>query len=331
MRKILLLLPILIGAATPAFAEDTNPFRHLPESAPPALQYLQRSGVKLTFLGEQGGLQGYLGESATGKVQTFYLTPDGNHVVAGVLFRRGGINVTGVQIEDMKSRFESARKSMENAEEEVGNVEITDELPPPEVPRLPDASAAGFSAVSGLSIADGGQEAAGNAEAWISHLDRDKFLEDVQNVAWFSVGVDTAPVIYMVADPQCPYCHAAWGQLRPKVTAREVTLRIILIDALTGSREKAISLLSRDEPGRAWFAGEGSLNGMAIAPPPASDTEEYREATRYLNINRDFAATNGFDATPYLIYEGDDGLLRSSRGLPNDLDAFLAALPETKE
>src|SRR3546814_6411767 len=53
-------------------------------------------------------MRGYLGESPTGRMQTFYVSPDGNHVVAGLLFRNGGVNVTGVQIGEMQSRFEKA-------------------------------------------------------------------------------------------------------------------------------------------------------------------------------------------------------------------------------
>src|SRR3546814_2030494 len=53
-------------------------------------------------------MRGYLGESPTGRMQTFYVSPDGNHVVAGLMFRNGGVNVTGVQIGEIQSRFEQA-------------------------------------------------------------------------------------------------------------------------------------------------------------------------------------------------------------------------------
>ena len=57
------------------------------QALPAALEYLIESGVSLTYLGDAGGIAGYLGESPTGKIQTFYITPDGNHVIAGVLFK----------------------------------------------------------------------------------------------------------------------------------------------------------------------------------------------------------------------------------------------------
>lgn len=317
-----------------ALAQENNPLQNLPEPLPPALAYLEESGVKLTHLGSHGGMEGYLGESATGKLQTFYLTPDGEHVVAGLLFRRGGLNVTGVQIDAMKRRFEGARESMENAGDSVGELKLGDQVEVMDMPQLPDANVSGLSSTSSLvesvSQVDAGQESGASLDElqrqtidYTSSIDRDAFLNDVESVAWFSVGLDEAPILYMVADPQCPYCHAAWQQLRPKVMNGDINLRVILVDYLTGSRDKSISLLARDEPGRAWLTGEGSVQGMNVQSPPPSDSQEYLDGVSYLNINRDFAAIYEFDATPYLIYDGSDGELRSSRGIPDNLDAFL--------
>lgn len=329
MRRFLYTLPIaaILFSAT-ALAQD-NPLKRVPESLPPALKYLEQSGVKLTYLGEEGGLSGYLGENPTGKVQTFYLTPDGNHVVAGIMFRRGGINVTGVQIEDMRNRFEDASKRLDDVEGDVEDATLDapyDE--PPVLPELPDYGTDGFSSSADPGASGTDSQATGVAvpNPYLSDIEAETFLEDAASVAWFSVGVEDAPVVYMVADPQCPFCHAAWRELRPLVMERQINLRIVLIDALNGSRDKAISLLVRDEPGRAWFAGEGSVQGMAIKPAPESESEEYREGAHYLQVNRDFADHYGFDATPFLVYEAKDGALRASRGVPTDFDLFLSDL-----
>lgn len=287
------------------------------KEVPPALQYLMDEGVKLTFLGDAGGMKGYLGESPSGKVQTFYLAPDGNHVVAGTLFRRGGVNVTGVQITDLKGRFDEAREKVQEASEAIAGAT-------PENPVV-DMPVEGMEQVTSEDIASG-KTAMITAEDYLSERDAVAFKADVEKAAWFSVGAPEAPVVYMVADPQCPFCHQAWNELRPMVMERSVTVRVILIAGLEGSEPLAISILSRSEPARAWFAGEGSTDNMPVAPAPDKNSKEYAEGQTFLNSNTEFMQKYELDATPFLFVIGKDGKLYESRGWPQDKDAFFSAV-----
>lgn len=317
MRACVFAIGALAATVGGAHAQE-NPLAKLKSDAPPvALEYLKEQGVSLTALDDTcGGLNGYLGESPTGKMATFYVSPDGSHMVSGLCFRKG-VNVTGVQISDMQKRFEAARKAAERAERDTSSsTPLSVDSPRlPGVPEGPDLDA--------LASAD----AAAPAAAWVTdQFDDAQLFEDLQNAAWFSVGVEEAPVIYAAVDPNCPFCHALWAELEPKVRAKELKVRLIMFQALRGSRDDALSLLSLEQPGRAWLAGQGSTDGAEIDPPPAKGTEAYQRATHYLDINQSFVRKYGIDATPWLVYVGRDDKVRMNKGLPKNVDAFLSAL-----
>jgi len=335
--------------ALPAAAQGQNPLANREAQLPNVLSWLQTQGVKLTFLGEEGGLRGYLGESANGKMQTFYVTPDGNHVVAGILFRAGGTNVTGVQIGEMRARFESAAKDIVSATVENGPKaeapgggtvdagappKATEAAPKPEQQK--DSEPAGQKP-GAQPPADGKAAmvvpppsgpvpgAAGKAsEVWISKLDRAEFFKTVEAAPFFEVGaVSAKPVLWMVADPQCPYCHKTWDHIRSLVYAKKLRVRIILIAGLKGSEPKAREMLSQPVPARMWLDTNG---GRSLGEPKTDqNSEQWRKAGEFLDRNMQVAQQFGIERTPFLAYVGADGNFYSSVGLPNDLDGFLAS------
>jgi protein-disulfide isomerase len=138
--------------------------------------------------------------------------------------------------------------------------------------------------------------------------------------------VKEAPAIYMVVDPQCPYCHRAWSDLQRYVYEKKIQLRIVMIAGLKGSPPLAISILSRKNPGEAWLAGQGSVDNAKIDEPPAADSREYQDGQRYLDMNAQFVRTFGITSTPTFLYFGKDSRLYSTAGLPQDIDGFMAAL-----
>jgi protein-disulfide isomerase len=267
----------------------------------------------LTALGEEGGLSAYLGEAPGGQMQVFYLTPDGQHIVAGMMFREGGSNVTAAQLAAMRERFNAERRRIQEQESRMAAAQQTlggglDRAltPAPQrapVPPPPEARPA----VPGPSAEHAAL--------------RDRVVRAAEATAWFSLGREGAPVVYMLADPQCPHCHSVWAQLRPRIEAGDIMVKVILVGALPGSEERAISILSRSEPGRAWLAGEGSTNAR-VAPPPAEASRQFQVAQRLLRANLDFAREMGIRGTPWLAYVGRDGELRTVEGA-TDMGVFL--------
>lgn len=367
------------ASAAEQTSEVTNPLASRAQVAP-VLRFLQAKGVKLTSLGTEGGLPAYLGESPNSQMQIFYVAPDGEHVLAGLMFDSQGNNITGVQLGEMQRRFEAAQKQLGKApptapgapqagpEASEASKAQAAPAPAPEGPKpvqasgssgieLPPAPQGGSTGVpvpaaqapapkvsvpasqapaatpaaklEKQSAADPVEVkpvvTAASAEKWVSSLDRGAVERALNDTPWFRVGLESAPAVYMVVDPQCPFCHAAWARLKDLVWARKIQVRVIMIAGLKGSLPKAISILSR-EPGKAWFAGEGSTDGVEIAAPPAENSAEYALGQKALVKTAAFVRQFGLNRTPTLLYIGKDNRLYSSEGLPEDVGAFLAGL-----
>lgn len=110
-----MLVATLVLGASPVIAQDNGAIDALMRRdsiLPPVLTWLQQQGSKLTFIGEEAGLKGYLVESPKGTAQVVYVAPDGKHIVLGLLFEQGGKNVTGIQIGEMRRRFDNAAKAL---------------------------------------------------------------------------------------------------------------------------------------------------------------------------------------------------------------------------
>jgi protein-disulfide isomerase len=350
-----LIAAFFLSAVAPVSAQTgSNPLASREAALPNVLSWLQTQGVKLTFIGDEGGLRGYLGESANGKMQTFYVSPDGNYVAAGVLFKAGGTNVTGVQIGEMRSRFENASKpivdatvgdgaasSTKSADRPAGGsskVEIKkDPAPPVPVEVKPTApgpqtkndvkDSAIPEKTSGLTLPPPSGPIAGElgnrSDLWISKMSRSEFITAAEKAPFFEVGaVSARPVIWMVADPQCPYCHKAWDRLEKLVYNKKARVRVILMAGLNGSEPKAREILARPVPARAWLDSKAGTNIKQITD---TATQEWQTAGIYVGQNGDFARKFGINQTPFLAYVGENGSFYSALGLPSDLDAFLAA------
>jgi len=350
-----LVAALFLQAASPVLAQNAeNPLAAREAQVPNVVSWLQTQGVKLTFLGDDGGFRGYLGESANGKMQTFYVSPDGNHVVAGVLFKAGGSNVTGVQIGEMRSRFESAAKGIVDATvndgtpkaeapapktssasaPQVSSGEKTSPTPtvqnPPSSPPVakPDAKDSSTpDKTSALSVPPPSGpipgEMGNRSDLWISKINRTEFLNAAEKAPFFEVGAISArPVLWMVADPQCVYCHKAWDRISKLVYAKKLRVRVILIASLPGAEPKAREILSRPVPARAWLDSNAGTN---IEPTTDKNSPEWQTAAGYLSKNMELTKKFGLDRTPFLAYVGQDGSFYSALGLPSDLDAFLAS------
>ena len=332
-----------------------------PASDVPFVDWMKAAGMKLTpFLEKEGGLEGYMVEapSANGgpsKIQPFYIMPDGKHAVVGVLVRRGGVFVTGLQIHNLQQKFLADN----DVKSQGGATEVSPTaLAKPEAPKAPASAIDGTPLASpkapeevadtrppappkpvegvpspslpNTPISTKPASAAAPYHAPIS--DRQAFSEAVKSTVFFTAGMAGKPAIYMVADPQCPFCHEAWRRLRPLVFDQKIQVRVILIAGLRGSDPLARSILARksvtlgDRASEAWLRGEGSIPGVTIAPGPQPGSREFEETGRFLQANGEFAERFKISRTPFLFYNGADGDLYASVGLPDDFDAFLAAL-----
>ncbi len=195
-------------------------------------------------------------------------------------------------------------------------------LPPP-----PPAPPSATEVPTGAPVTPSAPRQGASADRFVSPLNQAEVLAAAENLPWIRLGRETAPALYFMADPQCPFCHAAWAELRPRIVAGEISVRLILIGALPGSRDQVISILARgNDAGRAWLLGEGSKDGVAVQPPPARESQQYRDAEAFMNANNAFAVRFELTQTPWLAYKGADGRLFSKFGA-TELPAFLENLP----
>lgn len=374
LRNLLIASTVLFAFS--ASAQDGGSVKTLMQRdsiLPPILMWLQQQGSKLTLIGEESGLKGYLVESPTGKMQSVYVTPDGKHIVAGILFEQGGKNITGIQIGEMRKRFDDAAKALganaENAsvidgaksetasaaeapESEAPAPQAAAPLSEPMAPApveavKPEEKAAveppavqpaeAIAAVDPTPVATPAPApvvlpqasgpvagAEGNpSDVWASKIDKDEFLKKAEAAPYFEVGSRVAPVtLWMVADPKCPYCHAAWDHIENLVFDKKIKVRVILINALNGSEPFAREILASPDPARRWITSKAGTN---IEPTVDPNSKAYLDTERYLAMNMDFARSIGVDRTPFLAYVADNGTFYSVLGLPSDLDSFLAA------
>ncbi|MBY3433446.1 thioredoxin fold domain-containing protein [Rhizobium laguerreae] len=383
LRNLLVASTMLV--ANTAVAQDTQSVDALLRRdtlLPPVLAWLQQQGNKLTLIGEEAGLKGYLLESPTGKLQSVYVAPDGKHVILGLLYEQGGKNVTGVQLGEMRKRFDNAAKALgtttanasaidaanalKQGHHEAAGAGSTDKpetdgdkptqaaaaaapavtepspaaetapievVPPlaesaPEVkadassPALPVTPPAAPVALPEAAAAVVGAD--GNpSDVWASKIDRDQFIKAAEATPFFEVGSRLAPVtLWMVADPKCPYCHAAWDHLEPLVFDKKLKVRVIMINALEGSEPFAREILASPAPGRRWIESKAGTN---LEPKVDPNSKEWKDTEKYLAMNMDFAKSFGVDRTPFLGYVAPDGRFYTVLGLPSDLDSFLYA------
>ncbi|AOG02974.1 thioredoxin fold domain-containing protein [Bosea sp. RAC05] len=295
-----------------------------------------------------------------------YILPDQKHAVAGVLVKRGGTMMTGVQVGRLQQRYLEEEQSKQNGlaspvepdrvvpkaqavspgtaqslAERIGAspIEKPAESTPGEatLPVSPTGALRG-EGVPSPAIPNGvpqpvpyiktiSNKPASASDAFIyPGKDGGAFMEALKQTVFFTVGLGDRPAVWMLADPQCPFCHMAWAKLKPLVFDGKIQVRVIMIAGLKGSDPLARSILGRAEPSKAWLSGEGSIDKVPVKEGPAIGSADYDRAGQYVRINNGFATRYMIKSTPFLAYNTPDGKLFTSVGLPQDMDAFLAAL-----
>lgn len=302
---------------------------------PAILNKLRADGYELTEIGSEGGLSGFFAKKS-GIGQAIYVTPDGNHMLVGYMVQRGGKMVTGVQIGEMRARFDSAEAQASSLVSGSQAEKSSSENKPAPVPapaadttvENPVSTPANVSVAGPVSLPAPKGPIAGSegnpSSMYYANLDESAFQQAVDTASWFDVGSSTAPVtLYMVADPNCPYCHATWEYIRPFITSQQVKVRIIMIAFLEGSDAKAREIMASPRPGiRFMESNAGTTMGPDRIDP---NSKEYAAVTEHLNNNRKFTDKFGITGTPFLAYKDRQGQFYLSKGLPENLDAFFHA------
>ena len=142
-------------------------------------------------------------------------------------------------------------------------------------------------------------------------------LKDIKQATWVRDG-KSAHVIYVFFDPNCPYCHRVYENLRPAVKRGDVELRWIPTGTLmTTSPGKAAAILEARNPTEAFYQNEsgysretGSFGGIAEEPLPQNKT------LQSLDRNLKLLQRSGNQGVPALLFRTMDGTANLIVGAP---------------
>lgn len=261
-------------------AQDSIP------SLPDALQVLVDKGAQARYLGERHGMQGWV-TIFQGQEQYYYVTPNGEGFLMGLLFDKDGKMATVEQVRDLQSQ----------------SGEVLDFLTM-DKPKEEDLT----------------QAIRETNEAFDYKTPAERMFLDVENSNWLKFGSDNAPVIYSFMDPQCPHCHEFMKDLKDAYIEKGlVQLRMIPVGFREETLAQSAFLLASPDAKERWYK---HLDGDTSALPAKSGT-----STQGIQKNLALMQAWKFSVTPMTIYRGKDGKVKIIRGRPGNMADILADLP----
>ncbi|MBB2156646.1 DsbC family protein [Gluconacetobacter diazotrophicus] len=273
----------VVAAPTP----DQIPYRRFTAAEvarSSALQRLGSQGAQLYSLGQTHGLAGVFAMAGT-QFRVFYLAPDGQAEIQGVMWDDTGHNVTRDQVAPIAGTIPTIHWTPRSQ-------------PGPQGPTPAGSTATqpAVDPVARLAAANYGLE-----------------------------GPDGARRVYMVVDPLCPYSTRAMSRLQPFVTSGRLQLAIVPIaindyENHGASTPAAIDMLSADpgQMGTVWreISAQGHARPGHVPAPTAA---------AQLHINMDAERAIGVTGTPTFVWRDKSGQSHMAAGLPEDIDGWFRA------
>ncbi|MCS2153386.1 thiol:disulfide interchange protein DsbG [Scandinavium goeteborgense] len=139
--------------------------------------------------------------------------------------------------------------------------------------------------------------------------------QKMEKASWILDGKKTAPrVIYVFADPFCPYCKQFWQQARPWVESGKVQLRTLMVGVIKPeSPATAAAIMTSKDPAKTWHDYEQSGGKLKLNVPSSVAPAQMQ----ILNDNQKIMDELGANATPAIYYLNDDNALQQVVGLPD--------------
>jgi thiol:disulfide interchange protein DsbG len=207
----------------------------LPE-LPAPIRNLVDEGAQIRYLGRDYGMDSWL-TIKNGQEQYFYVLPDKEAFLMGVLFDNKGKLVTVDQVQRLRAKGDDLLDTLAD-----------DEFTGLDKEKNTDAASLEFKSPS------------------------ERLYYDIENSNWVSIGQQGAPVVYSFIDPQCPHCHALMEDLRKEyIDKGRIQIRMIPVGFKDETRAQAAFLLATPNPQERWFR---HMSGDETALPAKSEISQ---------------------------------------------------------
>lgn len=293
-RKIALLSVVCSLVSGAVYAEEQQK-----PPVPEPIQNMVADGAQLRYLGRDAGLDGWI-VLKNGQEQYYYVTPDGQGVVMGVLFNNKGDTITLRQINELRKKEGPAIDKLAGYPEptQSNNKDVA-----PASTVTPDFN---------------------NPQALIKSVVKSKseqLYDGVVGANWIALGSDKAPAIYVFVDPECPHCHDLVQDVRKSGYLEQglLQLRVIPVGVLTeNSLVEAAYLLASAQPEKDLYAHlDGKKNVLLV-----DKSVNTQGVQRNIKLMQDW----NLSVTPFSVYRARDGKVKVMEGRPDDLKKIITEL-----
>ncbi len=255
---------------------------------PAPLQTLAGQGAQMRYLGREGGLDGWIAIQ-NGQEQYFYVTPDQESFVLGLQFDKNGKVITLRQVQKLQKE---------------SGADVLDYLAGGVKP--------GTDGATGKPPVDKAFK-----------TPSEQLYGDLGTGNWIPLGSKDAPYIYMIIDPECPYCKKFLGQLRDNyINNSLLQVRIVPVGLHPETVTQAAVLLAAPNPQELFFR---HLDGDEKALPVSPGVND-QGVQKNLSIMQSWKLT----ATPTTVYRSKSGQIKILQGPAKDIPALIADLGTSK-
>lgn len=232
--RLLFLLTLITGCFVTIVSSKTSAQDKIPD-LPEALQLLVERGAQARYLGNKHGLDGWI-TVFQGQEQYYYVTPNGEGFLMGLLFDKDGKMATVEQVRELQAQSDDVLDFLA--------VDKPDE-------KLTEA------------IRE-------TNKAFEYKTPAERMFADVENSNWVAFGNKDAPIIYSFMDPQCPHCHAFMKDLKDDYIEKGlVQVRVIPVGFREETLAQAAFLLAAPDAKQRWY---DHLDGNPSALPAKAGT-----------------------------------------------------------
>ncbi len=278
-----LLLTVLIAVCCGFAPVSAARAQTTPPPLPDTLQNMAAQGAQMRYLGREKGLDGWLVIQG-GQEQFFYVTPDHEAILLGLLFDKSGKMVTVRQVQSLQQGNDPTLESLMAMPQADMN---TDQL-------------AVLQKELQAKIAE--KQQASPAQQLYAAIEKANTI---------TLGSADAPVVYAFLDPQCPHCHQFINEIRKDyLDGGQIQMKVIPVGFHAETKAQAALLLAAPDPQAVWFR---HLDGDETALP-ISAAVNLQAVEQNLAIMQEWK----LDATPIVIYKATSGDIKIIRGRPRN-------------